>query len=665
LGYQRVTNEFTAIERSILNLRQEMRNPERIASMQDTEGLIQSYIQDMTDLRTLIEQRNAHVSKMDELGGRIYQSADSMVVELRSNQDRIGPEVDELNASIIQMMLIISILVILIAITAAVSVPRSISRGLADIQTTLARISDSGDFSIRANDKREDEIGSMSKSVNHLLTNMQGAIHEANNVVGALAKGRFDQRIKLNLVGDLNELKVGINQSADNITEIMNELKRVMTHLRQGEFNVTLSTQAEGEYKLMIEDASEAMDIINNVIVEINGVMSKVSDGGFDQRIKVAAYGELDQLKNAINQTVHTLEDVIGDITHVMDAQTQGNLTKSVQVDCKGQLLLLKNAINNNAENLSGIIASAINSANVVQGAAHEVSRGSQDLSQRVQQQAAALEQTSATMDEMNSAVQNNTQNALEATKVARTVQESANNGTLVMQQTIDAMNSIQESSHKIADIVSLIDGIAFQTNLLALNAAVEAARAGEHGRGFAVVAGEVRALAQKSAEAAKDIKSLISESVNRIDQGTQLASQSGEVLQNINGEINHVTQMIEQIAQASRQQAEGVEQVHRAIADIDQVTQQNAALVEETSAAAESMNEQAVDLSRNMAFFTTNQTSRSAAAIAAPAKKPNAVKTPALSSPKSGSSSGKISGSNKIASAPKNAPASDEWSEF
>jgi methyl-accepting chemotaxis protein len=179
------------------------------------------------------------------------------------------------------------------------------------------------------------------------------------------------------------------------------------------------------------------------------------------------------------------------------------------------------------------------------------------------------------------------------------------------MEQTIEAMNSIQQSSHKISDIVSLIDGIAFQTNLLALNAAVEAARAGEHGRGFAVVAGEVRSLAQKSAEAAKEIKDLIEESVTRIDQGTRLAAESGEMLQEITGSIDKVTEMINQIATASAEQASGIRQVHVAISQIDGVTQQNAALVEQTSEASANLSEQARILEKDMSFFNTGANAR------------------------------------------------------
>lgn len=210
-------------------------------------------------------------------------------------------------------------------------------------------------------------------------------------------------------------------------------------------------------------------------------------------------------------------------------------------------------------------------------------------------------------MAEMNAAVENNTDSAEAANNVVGKVQTEVTQAGSVMEKTIEAMNSIQQSSHEIADIVTLIDSIAFQTNLLALNAAVEAARAGEHGRGFAVVAGEVRALAQKSANAAKDIKGLIELSVDRIDHGTSMASESGHVIKDVIKSIDEITGMIQQINSASHEQSEGVRQVHHAVGDIDAATQQNAHLVEQTSNSAFELNSQASALSENMAFFKTS----------------------------------------------------------
>jgi len=298
----------------------------------------------------------------------------------------------------------------------------------------------------------------------------------------------------------------------------------------------------------------------------------------------------------------------VNQFSQVITAQATGDLTKTLPPSnfFKGPLLELKDSINFSATKVKDVVNIAIDAANVVNKAAQKVSQGSSELSQRVQEQAAALEQTSATMNEMNSQVQNSRDNAVEVTQIVQKVKDEADLGVEVMKQNIEAMTAIQASSHKISDIVSLIDGIAFQTNLLALNAAVEAARAVDHGRGFAVVAGEVRNLAQKSATASKEIKTLIAETVERVNQGSKVASESNEMLNSINASIESVNQMISQIATAANEQAEGISQVHQALTQIDGVTQQNSALVDETNTAAEVLSEQAKLLLKEMSFFNT-----------------------------------------------------------
>jgi methyl-accepting chemotaxis protein len=332
--------------------------------------------------------------------------------------------------------------------------------------------------------------------------------------------------------------------------------------------------------------------------------MHQMNEGKFDASVRASAMGDLLVMKNNINKSLSALGESISDVLRVLQAQSEGDLTQQVGLHYNGQLGLLAATINNSVGKVKAIVSDAVVSSHVVNDAALQVSQGSADLSSRVQDQVAALERTSATMNHMTTAVQSNTRNAQQAARQADDVKSKAIAGVSVMQQTIEAMSSIRESSHKIGDIVSLIDGIAFQTNLLALNAAVEAARAGEHGRGFAVVAGEVRALAGKSADAAKDIKNLINDSVQRIEAGTHLADQSGVMLQEINQAISLVTDSVSQIATASGEQSQGITQVHQAIHDIDRMTQENAALVEETTAAASSLGEQASVLRHNMAFF-------------------------------------------------------------
>ncbi|BBP42290.1 methyl-accepting chemotaxis protein [Thiosulfativibrio zosterae] len=525
--------------------------------------------------------------------------------------------------------------ILLLTFTLVIAIIKMVATPLTKMQQATTHILETGDFSIRAPVNSGDEVGKTAMAINSLLTQVSQALAEANQTVGAIAKGDLSKRISGDYHGDLNTLKMSVNHSVDNIALVIKELARVMKAMREGQFDIAIQNNTSGEYHKMMADAQQAMTETNGIIRNINEVMGYMRQGKFKHRVEVFAPGELDVLKQSINQSMASIDEALADITRVVVAQSEGDLTQVISAEYHGDLRLLKEAVNQSVSKLSEIVHQAVTAAGIVNSEAEEVSKGALDLSSRVQRQAAALEETSATMDEMNSAVQNNTENAQQVSQVVQKVQGESVQATQVMQKTIVAMNAIQQSSHKISEIVTLIDSIAFQTNLLALNAAVEAARAGDHGRGFAVVAGEVRNLAQKSADAAKDIKSLINESVARIDEGTHLATESGEVINGITQLIDEVTLMIKQIAKASAEQAEGVDQVHKAVNEIDATTQQNAALVEETSAAAESMSDQATELSRNMAFFKTNHsqtrqvTARpSLAAPKSPAKPQLAVKS-------------------------------------
>ncbi len=261
-------------------------------------------------------------------------------------------------------------------------------------------------------------------------------------------------------------------------------------------------------------------------------------------------------------------------------------------------------AVKRMQESLTGTVTSVRLNADSVATASAEIAQGNQDLSQRTEEQASALEQTSASMEELGSTVKQNADNARQANQLAMSASTVAAKGGEVVGQVVETMKGINDSSNKIADIISVIDGIAFQTNILALNAAVEAARAGEQGRGFAVVAGEVRSLAQRSADAAKEIKTLITASVDRVGQGTALVDQAGRTMEEVVTAIRRVTDIMGEISSASAEQSTGVAQVAEAVSQMDRVTQQNAALVEESAAAAESLRNQAGELVRAMATF-------------------------------------------------------------
>jgi methyl-accepting chemotaxis protein len=280
-----------------------------------------------------------------------------------------------------------------------------------------------------------------------------------------------------------------------------------------------------------------------------------------------------------------------------------GDLTVAVDVTAGHQDNLLS-AMRDMKQQLTTVIRSIKHSAESINTGAHEIAAGNTDLSQRTEEQAASLEQTAASMDELAGTVRNNAESAKQAVALAEDASGIAQRGGSMVEQVVETMQGIAESSAKVAEIIGVIEGIAFQTNILALNAAVEAARAGEQGRGFAVVASEVRALAQRSGTAAREIKGLIQESVTRVDTGSQLVAETGHTISEIVGAVKRVTGIVTDIASASEEQSTGIDQVNRAVSQMDEVTQQNAALVEQAAAAAQAMNLQAQALREVVSVF-------------------------------------------------------------
>jgi len=355
-----------------------------------------------------------------------------------------------------------------------------------------------------------------------------------------------------------------------------------------------------------------------NAEVQIARMISLAAQGDLGERIDAKQYsGFFRNLGEDINKLMDTVVGPLDETTRVMQAMAEGNLSDRMNGEYAGQFAVLSDSVNSTLNNMTEMVDKIRNSSSNMLSAATEISQGNQDLSQRTEEQASSLEETASSMEELTGTVKQNADNAKQANQLAAGARGQAEQGGDVVGNAISAMSEINKSSKKIADIIGVIDEIAFQTNLLALNAAVEAARAGEQGRGFAVVAAEVRNLAQRSAAAAKEIKGLIKDSVEKVDDGSRLVNESGETLQEIVTAVKKVSDIIAEIAAASEEQSSGIEQVNKAVAQMDEVTQQNAALVEQAAAASESLDEQARGMDELMTFFNTGTAQQGAQPVA------------------------------------------------
>ncbi|MEI7843710.1 MAG: methyl-accepting chemotaxis protein [Gallionellaceae bacterium] len=413
--------------------------------------------------------------------------------------------------------------------------------------------------------------------------------------------------------------------------------------------------------------ALEWNDRTNEVAVEkeVAAIVEGAVLGDFTQRIDMQGKeGFFKQLGEGINKLMQTSDTGLQEVVRMLGALASGDLTDRITNEYHGTFGQLKDDSNATSDKLKEIIGQIRDATDTINTASKEIASGNTDLSQRTEEQASSLEETAASMEELTATVKQNAENAKQANQLSQTASSVAEKGGAVVQQVVGTMTSINESSRKIVDIISVIDGIAFQTNILALNAAVEAARAGEQGRGFAVVAAEVRNLAQRSAAAANEIKHLIDDSVGKVGEGSKLVSQAGETMAEIVNAVKRVTDIMSEISAASAEQSQGIEQVNQAITQMDEVTQQNAALVEEAAAAAESLEEEAHSLARSVSVFKLDDSNQHRVAASHVVARPPVARAPvrhAAPAKKSAAPAAKP----KALPAKAGKPEGEEWEEF
>ncbi len=354
--------------------------------------------------------------------------------------------------------------------------------------------------------------------------------------------------------------------------------------------------------------AVEWHDRTDELLLEnaVSDIVAAASRGDLDRRLPQGdgGAGFMDGLTRGINQLLERVGATVGDVRHVLAGLAQGDLGQRMHGEYEGSFAAMQRDANATAEQLSAMVERIRHSAAAIHTAAGEIASGNDDLSGRTERQAAHLEETATSMEELTTTVRQNASQAGKGSTLAQGAQDVAEQGSRVVGRVVTTMEGIERASRRIGDITGVIDGIAFQTNILALNAAVEAARAGEQGRGFAVVASEVRALAQRCAEAAREIRQLIDTSVTEVADGVRLAKDAGSTMHDIVGSVASVSEIMASIAAASHEQAGGIDQVNQTVVRMDHATQQNAALVEEASAAARELEQEAEALTAAVAVF-------------------------------------------------------------
>ncbi|MBK1717869.1 chemotaxis protein [Thiocystis violacea] len=522
-----------------------------------------------------------------------------------------GVYIDDVDVAVRKAALnygLISLLVLAVAVVIAFLVSRSIVRQLGGepqaAAASLKRIAD-GDLSEDIQ-LAKDDSGSLLASLKQMQEGLRRLLGEIAAIVQAGTQGDFSRRLDLaDKRGFGKELSEGLNRLVETTDVGLLDVTLVANALAVGDLSRTITRDYPGRFGEMKTGVNGTVTALTLVVSEIRQLVDAANRGDFSVSIELSGkQGFAREIAELLNQLSETTAVGLKDVMRVAQALAEGDLTQSIAKDYPGLFGETTLGINTTVGNLKELVFRIKEAVETINTASGEIATGNQDLSQRTEEQASSLEETASSMEELTSTVKQNDDNARQADQLARSASEVAVQAGLVVEASVATMAAITQSSRKIADIISVIDGIAFQTNILALNAAVEAARAGEQGRGFAVVASEVRSLAQRSADAAKEIKILIGDSVDKVDAGTIQVNEAGVRMTEVVASIKRVTDIVAEISAASAEQFSGIEQINQAIVQMDDVTQQNAALVEEAAAAAEAMQDQARALSEVVAVF-------------------------------------------------------------
>ncbi len=509
-----------------------------------------------------------------------------------------------------------------------------------------------GDLTQRARtDDKSGFLKSICERINALLNSVGESFNDVSNSLNALAKGDLNCEIRRDYQGDFLRVKNAVNTTVQNLRDVMTQTQQVVRQAEQGDLSQRLNSENKhGVFAELAVQLNNLMVTTDTVISETVRVMNALALGDLSQSVRHQYDGQFKQMRDSINSTIARLNEVIGEaqqsvaaaqngelqrritsedkhgfyrsfadslnlllqtvalafteVSAVMEQVSRGNLSQQVRGDYRGEFATLQNHINMSLQQLSATLADVDQLASTVADTSAQIAGGNNDMSQRTEQQASAVQQTTGNLQSLSDDIGRNARDTEEAQLLIARAALQAQIGGDTMQNTMKSMTAIRAASHQISDISGVIDSIAFQTNLLALNAAVEAARAGEHGRGFAVVAQEVRQLATRSAAAAKEIKQLLQNAESKVDDGIVQAEQMEATLQEIVAAVQQTNQLVQRINASSNTEAQSIREIAGALKQIEKTTEQNASLAEQTAAASVNLQESAVSLGQRMQAF-------------------------------------------------------------
>jgi len=629
----------------------------------ELEGGVRSLQQSVESFSTLVEKKLLYAEKVDLAPKEIFDAATVTITAVMTPYDDIATTLDALltarrDAQAEKRLWSIGLSAFILAVVVAgmILLLRAVTGPLDRAFGYFERMA-RGDLNVQIEIERQDEIAKILEAAKHMqiklgadMEEMRRAADDATRVLVALDSSSANVMVADNgrnivfinnafrslfraVQADIRQrypqfdVDKLIGQNIDQFHKNPDNQRHILANFTTSH---TVSTEIGGHtFKIVaspvinskgerLGSISEWNDITQELAAEqeISRIVAAAAQGDLEQRMQVNdKSGFFKQIGISVNELTGNASAAIQETNSALEKIAEGDLTAQIVTEYQGAFKDIKDNINATVGQLTEIITRIKEATDAINTASKEIATGNQDLSQRTEEQASSLEETASSMEELASTVKQNAENAKQANQMAVAASEVAVRGGAVVDQVVGTMSAINDASRKIVDIISVIDGIAFQTNILALNAAVEAARAGEQGRGFAVVAGEVRNLAQRSAAAAKEIKTLIGDSVDKVENGAKLVEEAGRTMEEIVASVKRVTDIMAEIAAASVEQSSGIEQVNQAITQMDEVTQQNAALVEEAAAAAESLEEQAQNLAQAVSLFRLQQAGSALAA--------------------------------------------------